>query len=66
MHSFCLGLIRFPDLLLDAVAIAAAETVHTTCGVHEFLLTGEEGVRRAGDFKLHEGILLAVNLDSLA
>ncbi len=53
-------------LLLRAVAITAAELVDTSCGVHEFLLAGEEGVRRTGDLKLYEGILLAVNLDCLA
>ena len=56
----------FRFLLLAAVAVAAAEFVDAACGVDEFLLAGEEGVRGAGDFKLYEGIGLAVDLDSLA
>ena len=55
-----------PLLLLDAVAVAGAELVDASCGVDELLLAGEEGVGGAGDLKLHEGILLAVDLDGLA
>ncbi len=56
----------FRRLLLCAVAITAAEFVDATCGVDEFLLTGEEWVRAAGDFELYKGIFLAVDFDSLA
>ena len=52
-------------LLLGTVAVAAAELVDASCGVDELLLAGEEGVRGGGDFKLHQGILLAVDLDGL-
>ncbi len=40
-------------LLLVAVAVAAHELINATSGVDEFLLAGEEGVRRTCDFKLH-------------
>lgn len=33
-----------PILFLLAVAVAAHELVHATCGVDKLLLTGEEGV----------------------
>ena len=52
--------------LLGAVAVAAHELVYAACGVDEFLLAGEEGVRSAGDFKLHKGIGNTINLDSFA
>ena len=52
--------------LLFTVAVAAAEFVDTSGGVHKFLLACEERVGRAGDFELHERILLAVDLDGLA
>ena len=51
------------DLLLAAVAVTAHELIDATSGVDEFLLAGEEWVRRAGDFQLHEGILLAIDFD---
>lgn len=53
------------SLFLDAVAVAAAEFVDATCGVDEFLLAGEERMRRAGDLKLYERIFLAVDCDGL-
>ena len=52
-------------LLLVAVAVTAHELVHAAGGVDELLLAGEEGVRRAGDFKLYQGIGNAVYLDFL-
>ncbi len=52
--------------LLGAVAVAAHELVYAACGVDELLLSCEEGVRRAGDFKLHKRIGLAVHFDLLA
>lgn len=52
-------------LFLLAVAVALAELVDAACGVDELLLAGEEGVRRAGDLELHQGIGLAINLDGL-
>lgn len=54
------------SLLLLTVAVAVAELVDAACGVDELLLAGEERVRRACDFELHEGILLAVDFDCLA
>ena len=53
-------------LFLAAVAIAAHELVDAACGVDEFLLAGEEGMRRTGDLKFHQRILLAVDFDGLA
>lgn len=53
------------QLLLAAVAVAAAELVDATCGVDEFLFAGEEGVGAAGDFKLYEGIFFTVDFDCL-
>ena len=50
--------------LFLAVAITAQELVYTTSGIDEFLLAGEEGVRSVGDFKLNQGISLAINFDS--
>ena len=50
-------------LFFLAVAVAAHELVYAAGSVDEFLLAGEEGVRRAGDFKLHEGIGHAINFD---
>ncbi len=41
------------QLFFATVAVAAHELVNATSGVDEFLLAGEEGVRGAGDFKLH-------------
>ena len=52
-------------LFLATVAVAAHELVDATCGVDELLLAGEEGVRRAGDFKLYQRIGNAVDLDLL-
>ena len=52
--------------LLGAVAVAAHELVYAACGVDELLLSCEEGVRRAGDFKLHKRRGLAVHFDLLA
>ena len=43
-------------LFFLANGVAAHELVHTTGGVHKFLLTGEEGVRCAGDFQLNQRI----------
>ena len=37
------------SVLFGAVAVTAHELVHAACGVDEFLLAGEEGVRRTGD-----------------
>ena len=56
---------RLPRLLLLAVAVAAHELVDAACGVDELLLAGEEGVGRACDFKLYQGIGYAVYLDGL-
>ena len=53
------------SLFLLAVAVALEELVDASCGVDEFLLAGKEGVRRAGDLELHQGIGYAINLDSL-
>ncbi len=53
------------SLFFLAVAVTAHELVHTTCGVNELLLAGEERVRAAGDFKLHEGVSHAINFDCL-
>ena len=52
-------------LLLRAVAVTAAELVHATGGIDQLLLAGEEGVGRRGDFKLHQGIFLAIYFDGL-
>lgn len=52
-------------LLFVAVAIAAHELVDAAGSIDEFLFAGEEGVRRACDFKLYEGIGHTVDLDSL-
>ena len=51
------------ELFFLAVAVAAHDLIHTAGGVDEFLLAGEEGVRGACDFKLHEGICNAINFD---
>ena len=53
------------DLLFVAVAVTAHELVYAAGGIDEFLLAGEEGVRRAGDFKFNQRISLAVDFDSL-
>lgn len=52
--------------LFVAVAVTAHELVDAACGVDELLLAGEEGVRGACDFKLHERIGLAVDFDGFA
>lgn len=46
--------------LLAGLGVAAHELVHTSCGVHQLVLAGVEGVRTAGDFQLHYGILLTL------
>lgn len=51
--------------LLRAVTVAAAEFVDATGGIDEFLLAGEEGVRGRGDLEFYEGILFAIDFDSL-
>ena len=53
-------------LFFVAVTVAAHELVYAAGGVNEFLLTGEEGVRRAGDFELYQRIGNAINFDSFA
>ena len=49
---------------LFAVTITAQELINTTCGVNEFLLAGEEWVRRTCDFKLNQRISFAIEFDS--
>lgn len=51
--------------LLVAVAVAAHELVYAACGIDKLLLTGEEGVRCAGDLKFYEGIGYAIHFDCL-
>ena len=41
--------------------ILAAEPIHPSGSVHDFLLTGVERMRVAGDFHLNQRILLAVS-----
>lgn len=53
------------ELLLCAVAVTAAELVHATGGVDQFLLAREEGVGRRGDLELYKGIFLAVDFNGL-
>lgn len=53
------------ELFFRTVSVTAAEFVHTAGGIDEFLFSGEEGVRGAGDFKLHEGIFFTVDFNSL-
>lgn len=50
---------------LLAITIAVEELINTTCGVNEFLLTGEEGVRSIGNFKLNQWVGLTVDFNSL-
>ena len=52
-------------LFLLAVAVTAQELINTTSGVDQFLLAGEEWVRRTSNLKLHQWIGLTVNLNSL-
>ncbi len=54
------------NLFLVADSVAVHELVDATGCIDELLLAGEEGVRRAGDFKLYQRIGYAVNLDGLA
>ena len=51
------------ELLLRCTAVAAHELVHTTSRVDELSLTSKEGVRRAGDFHLDQGIFYSVDDD---
>ena len=51
------------SVLFGAVAVTAHELVHAACGVDEFLLAGEEGVRRTGDFQFHQRIGHAIDFD---
>ena len=51
-------------LFLLAVTVAAHELINAACSVDELLLTGEEGVRRRGDFKLNQRIGNAIDFDS--
>lgn len=52
--------------LLAAVLVTVAELVHPTSGVHQFHLTGVEGVAYGGDFHLDQGIFNPLNFDGLA
>ena len=45
--------------LLARLAVTAHELVNATSGVDELRLTSVEGVRSAGNFKLHYGVGLA-------
>jgi hypothetical protein len=40
--------------------VALLELVDTSCGIHQHLLTCEERMRSIGDFKLHQGIFVAI------
>lgn len=60
----CLKSRLVPELFFEAVAVTAHELVYAAGGVDEFLFAGEEGVRRAGDFKLDQRIFFAVDFDS--
>ena len=53
----------WPALLASAIAVARHKLVHTTCGVHQFGLSGVERVTRVRDLQLDQRILNAVNLD---
>ncbi len=60
----------FPSFLMDGLAlffltitVAVHELVNAAGGVNEFLLAGEERVRRARDFKFYQRICHAVNFN---
>ena len=50
----------FAFLLLEELLVLAVELVNATGAVDELHLTRVEGVRSAGDFKLHQRIFVAV------
>lgn len=52
------------ELFFNTVAVAAAEFIDASCGIDEFLLTGEERVGSTRDFKFYQRIFFAVDFDS--
>lgn len=50
-------------LLLQTVAVAVHELVHTTCRIYQFGFTCVERVRCVGDFQLYQRIGLAFEFD---
>lgn len=57
---------RLSLVLLAALTVAAHELVYTTCRIYELRLTSVEGVRRARDFKLYNGISFAFKFNRIS